>query len=295
MLMDFRFAGDLGKRRARLQVEALEERAFPAGPSFASLNVAQLSDGRVRVSGTVTDDHPDLMTVRLGGVVNATTYTYAGGSFLWEGNASGLGTITADTTDYQNLAAPTASATIANNAPSIALTVTPMGTGTNVTITGTVTDETPGSRTVNLGGQVNATVVTMPDGTFSWTGPASGLGAVTATTTDVWGMASNTAQAVIAASAPVISNFTAVVQPGTTGRWLFKGQVTVNSASATGLTVRFGGLPSLATQPPITVQSDGWFYLYVNLAPGEDGTAWCQTTDAWGQDSNQATFLVRQS
>jgi hypothetical protein len=285
--MDYRYARTpRAQRRARLNVEQLEGRDCPAAPSI-SLSTQQLSDGRVRAWGTVTDERPNNITVQIGGVISATTYTLVGGMFIWEGTASGPGTVTADCTDDENLPAPQATATLTNNAPTITLNVS-YGAGKQVTLSGLVTDETAGGRTVTLSGQVNATVVTNADGTFTWTGDAAALGTVTAGTVDFWGATSNTAQVTLVSAAPVISNFSAVQGDGQ-NQWLLKGQVTDESFH--GLEVRFGGLPSLSNSTT-TVESNGWFYLFVTLTAGESGTVWCQTTDWWGQDSNVAEEFI---
>jgi hypothetical protein len=285
--MDYRYAR--AQRRARLNVEQLEGRDCPAAPSI-SLNAQQLSDGRVRAWGTVADERPNNITVQLGGVVSATTYTLVGGMFIWEGTASGPGTITANCTDDENLPAPQATATLTNNAPSITLNIS-YGAGKQVTLSGLVTDETAGGRTVTLSGQVNTTVLTNADGTFTWTGNAAALGTVTAATTDFWGAASHTAQVAVVSAAPVISNFS-VIQGDGQNSWMLKGQVTDESFH--GLEVRFGGLPSLANART-TVESNGWFYLVVTLTAGESGTVWCQTTDWWGLNSNVAEDFIAQS
>lgn len=289
--MDYRYAREArARRRVLLGVESLEQRDCPAAPTI-NLSTQQLSDGRVRVSGGVQDEHPSFIAVQLGGVVSATTTTLAGGMFFWEGNASAPGTITANCTDDEGLAAAQATSTLTNSAPTITLNVTYVS-GKQVVLAGVVTDETRSGRTVTLAGVVNATVVTNGDGTFTWTGTASALGTVTATTTDFWGIASNTAQVALVSAAPVISNFDASECPGPSRTWEFSGQVT--DESLRGLTVRFGGLPSLEGKTA-TVQSNGWFYLYLQLEEDEEGTAWCQTTDWWGQDSSQAQDIVRQS
>src|SRR5205807_997738 len=87
--------------------------------------------------------------------------------------------------------------------------------------------------------------------------------------------------------APVISNFAAV--SAAPNVWTFQGQVTDESTPA--LTVSFGGLPSLGARM-VTVNSNGWFSLTVELQDGEDGTATAQTTNSFGLDSNVAETLV---
>jgi hypothetical protein len=216
----------------------------------------------------------------------AAHHTLVGGIFLWEGNA---------TASTVRPTAPTTRTFLPHRRPpdkqrpTITLNIA-YRAGKQVTLSGIVTDRRPGNR--DAGRAVNTTVVTNADGTFSWTGDAAALGTVTAATTDFWGAASNTAQVAVVSAAPVISNFTAEEGDAPQRRWLFKGQVT--DESFYGLTVRFGGLPSLANETT-TVESNGWFYLFVDLEEGEGGTVWCQTTDWWGLDSNVAEDYVVQT
>jgi hypothetical protein len=88
-------------------------------------------------------------------------------------------------------------------------------------------------------------------------------------------------------SAPVISNFTAT--QGSNNVWTFTGLVTDDSPA--GLTVNFGGLPSLQDKTA-TVGADGRFSLTVALAQGESGEATAQVTDWWGLTSNLAWVMV---
>lgn len=277
-------------RRRRLEVEPLESRDCPAAPSIM-VSVSQLTGQRVRVSGMVIDEHPSGITVNLGGVVSGTTYTVTGGMYLWEGDASSLGNVTASCTDDENLQANTAQATITNNAPTLSMSIL-YGSGKTVTLMGSVNDETPDGRIITLSGQVNATVVTNSNGTWNWTGPAAGLGTISATTTDPWGATSNTAQSIVASNAPVISNFQAIESPGPARDWIFKGQVA--DESYYGLTVTLGGTPSLNGEKG-TVDSTGWFSILVELDEGEQGTATARTTDWWGLNSNVAEAVFSQT
>jgi hypothetical protein len=161
----------------------------------------------------------------------------------------------------------------------------------SVTLSGTVTDFTcgPGGLTITFGGKVHATTVTDAAGNFTLTTNADGLGDVTAVTTDAMGIGSNTAIVTLGANAPVITNFTS--SEGAGHGFTFTG--TVSDQSPAGLTVSFGGIPSLAGQTA-TVSSNGTFSLAVVLnADGSDnGMAWAQTVDWWGLTSNQPTTNV---
>jgi streptogramin lyase len=165
-------------------------------------------------------------------------------------------------------------------APTISLSVSYL-TGTTVTLSGQVTADAPGGLTVDFTGQVVGSVVTNADGTFSGTFQATGLGSVSATTTDAHGLVSNTATIVLTANAPVITNFAATAEGSNI--WTFSG--TVTDQTPAGMVVTFGGLPSLVGQTAI-VQANGTFELTVSLQAGEEGTATAQTIDAWGLVSN---------
>ena len=170
--------------------------------------------------------------------------------------------------------------------PSISLSVS-YGSQRTVTLSGQVTDVDAGGLTVTFTGMVTGSTVTNPDGTFSATFTATGLGEVDASTTDSQGLESNVATVTLTSNPPVITNFMATA--GQAGVWTFTG--TVTDESPAGLVVTFGGLPSLANQMA-TVQSNGSFELSVVLQAGEEGTATAVTTDWWGLMSNEAIFVV---
>jgi hypothetical protein len=198
-----------------------------------------------------------------------------------------LGTVHAVAVDgLGNSASRDANIIVAN--PVVSLSVT-YGSQRIVTLSGQVTDLDQGSLTVTIGGKVTGSVGTRADGSFSYTAIATGLGAVQATTVDLWGLASNVAALTLTCNAPIISNFTASQVSGTS--WTFSG--VVSHASPAGLTVNLGGLASL-TNVTASVKSDGSFTVTVQLKPGESGIATAQTTDWWGQTSNLALANVYQ-
>src|SRR5262249_21123393 len=146
-----------------------------------------------------------------------------------------------------------ASAILTSAAPQITLAVSYGAAHHSVTLSGCVTDEDPGGRTVTFSGMVNATVTTNADGTFSLTVDADGVGAVQATTADPWGQASNMAHVTLTNQAPVISDFEVIKQFG--GFWTVRGQV--QDENPAGLTVRLGGMSDLEGQTA-TVDDSGW-------------------------------------
>jgi hypothetical protein len=160
----------------------------------------------------------------------------------------------------------------------------------SITISGTVTDPLSSSAglTITFTGQATGTAVTDGNGYFSFTTDAIGLGTVLLSTSDHLGLGAN-AGVSLQAPAPTISNF--AVSEGGNAIFTFSG--TVSAMTPNGLTVTFGGIPALLRQTA-TVGSDGSFQLLVHLqADGSDnGMATAQTTDWWGQLSNQATVSV---
>ncbi|HEX4614034.1 MAG TPA: hypothetical protein VH092_37980 [Urbifossiella sp.] len=89
--------------------------------------------------------------------------------------------------------------------------------------------------------------------------------------------------------APTIASFTG--QEDGIGFYFFSGQVQAGP-SAAGLTVTFGGVPSLRGQTTVTA-SDGSFGLYVMVKTdgSDNGTVTAQAT-ANGQTSNVAMWVI---
>jgi hypothetical protein len=175
-----------------------------------------------------------------------------------------------------------------NSAISLRLSVVPAPMGM-VTVSGQVAGATAtGGRTVTLSGAVSGSVTTCADGTFRYTGPASGPGQIQAAVTD---NAGNTAFSSVnlIAGPPTIVNFRAINNGNNS--WTFTGQV--QSPSATGLVVTLAGIPSLdSNNASATVQANGSFSFTVTLRPGENGTVTAECLDWWGQASNEATAYV---
>jgi hypothetical protein len=176
-----------------------------------------------------------------------------------------------------------------DSSPTLILGVTYNGQN-NVTLTGKVAD--PGASvaglTVTITGKVSGSATTDSSGNFSLTASANGLGVVSAVTSNVNGY-SNTATVTLSVPPPTISGLTYVESAGQV--FTFSGSV--GAQTAAGLTVTFGGIPSLAGQTA-TVAANATFQLIVQLkSDGSDnGTATAQTTDWWGQASNSATTSV---
>jgi hypothetical protein len=280
--------------RTQVQVERLETRDCPAAPVITAFSAVPLNVGnQVDLSGSVTDANPASVALDFSGVTSGTTTANANGHFDFVAKARALGTVSAVAQDGQNLTSNTATATFSVPVPGLTLAVT-YGCQRTVTLSGKVTAPSAGSLTVTFAGVVTGWVTTNTDGTFTWKTQASALGKVQATTKDVWGQTSSAAQVTVSSAKPVISNFGASEGPmvGGVRWWTFEGEVTAPSPK--GETVQFGGIPSLKNQTA-TVDSSGWFVLTIQLQNGENGTAWAQATDCWGQTSALATDWVSQT
>jgi hypothetical protein len=179
-----------------------------------------------------------------------------------------------------------------SDGPSLSLCVAYNGK-TSVTLTGKVNDSTASvaGLTVTFTGKVAGSATTDANGNFTYTADASGLGNISALTSDANGY-SNTATVTLAVPPPTIVGFACSESTGQ--EFTFTGSV--GAQTAAGLTVTFGGIPSLSGQTA-TVAANGLFQLFVQLKNdgSDNGTATAQTTDWWGQVSNIATISVHVS
>jgi hypothetical protein len=266
--------------RKSLRYEGLEQRLCLSAASITGFSATPVSGNSVRVMGMVMDESPSTVSVQFSGVVSGSASPNSSGYFDFTTTASGLGTITAVAHDNEGLNSTPAYAQLTNQAPTITgLSVTETGNGTYVTVSGTVNDDAPGGRTVSLGGVASGSAQTSSNGYFSVSVQASSLGTVTATTTDVWGQTSPTAQATLTSPAPTIQNLS--VQETTNGKMVsITGKVV--DASPAGRTVTLGGVVNGQT----TTNSSGNFS--VTLEASALGQVTAQTTDVWGQSSSVA-------
>lgn len=270
-------------------LERLETRDCPSslGPLIMSLDISATNVGKqVEISGTVEDPiDPGSVCLNFSGVASGQVWTNPIGAFDYFTTATSLGDISAIAVNSDGYASLPRSATLTVPPPILGLSVA-YGTQRNVTLSGTVVAGQPGGLTVSFSGQVGGSTTTSANGNFSYSAQASGLGTVTATVTDVWGQ-TGTSQITLTSNKPVIDSFSG--SPGAGNMWIFQGHV--SDESPAGLTVRFGGLPELQGKTA-TVQSNGTFWIGVQLARGEYGTATAQVTDWWGLNSDVAMFLV---
>lgn len=275
-----------GSRSIRPWLELLEGRDCPAAPQIMGFQAMALPGHQVQLSGMVNASQPANVNLTFSGAVSGSTTPNAMGYFSFMTGTAGLGTVYAVGVDQQQQSSNTAQATVAVAAPTLTLNLMCLSQRT-VMLSGMVNSIDAGGRTITFSGVVTGSVVTASNGTFSYSAQASALGSIQASTSDLWGQASNAPQVSVASSAPAIASFAAVHGVGTF--WTFQGRVT--DECAVGLTVTFGGLPSLANRTA-TVGANGWFYLTIALQEGEEGTATAETTDWWGLDSNEAQTTV---
>jgi hypothetical protein len=281
-------------RRAQLQLEQLEERDCPAAPSISGLAATKIGTF-LAIQGTLSDDSPATARVSFSGAVTPTITPDASG---WFGFVVpyGSGTqLTAVATDSQNQTSPPVTANIScptDANPFITFTVT-YGQQRQIMIIGKVYDESPGGRTVTISGMASGTATTDPAGNFCLALTATGLGTISASTTDPAGNASNTPIVTLTSNAPQITNFTGSEEQGD---WYeFTGRVL--DESPTGLTLYLGGAPVSLSGASCTVRSDGTFDFRVQLTgtTTDDGVATAMVTDWWGLTSNTATWTVSQT
>jgi hypothetical protein len=244
----------------------------------------------VSLQGALTDTDPSTTWVNFGGKVSGSVEANASGAFSTTLSASGLGTVTAVATDKAGLTSGQVSATIVLAAPQITMTLS-YGTGHQLILSGTVTDQYPGGLKVSFTGVVpnGSSTTTDGNGNFAVTLNAYKLGDVLATTTDTWGQVSNTAKVTATNTPPVISNLWA--SAGNYDVWTITG--TVTDEHAAGLTVTFWGLPAVAGKTAV-VQADGSFTLSVVIPSNQSGYIYCQTTDWWGAQSNIDEEMITQ-
>jgi hypothetical protein len=238
----------------------------------------------VVLSGIVTDSNPAGVAVTFRGAASGTASCDSGGFFSYEASNANLGKVTAVATDEMGLASPPYRTLIAVAAPRVALAMT-YGSQRTVTLSGSVSDLDAGSLSVNFTGVAGGSVNVNPDGTFTFTTTATGLGTIQASTTDLWGQLSNSNQVIVSSPPAEIVSFIAISSGNS---WTFTGMV--NDPSPAGLSVQFGGVSGLGGTA--TVLADGTFSVTIQLGPGVTGYATAQVTDWWGQQSNIATEWV---
>ncbi len=247
-----------------------------------TLNPVTFQGGQtITVSGQVTDAaDPGDCLVTLSGAVSGSVWTNPDGSFSYTTWTSGLGALDAVATDVWGQMSNAAEVELSSPAPSVTLNPVTFQGNQTVTVSGQVADATdPGYCLVTLSGVVSGSVWTNPDGSFSYTTTANGLGAINATTTDVWGLISNTAEVELSSPAPSVTLNPVTFQGGQT--ITVSGQV-ADVADPGDCLVTLSG----AVSGSVWTNPDGSFS-YTTWA-SDTGTIDATATDEWGQTSNTA-------
>ena len=163
-------------------------------------------------------------------------------------------------------------------------TATPVA-GTQVTLSGQMTESGSGPVTLTFSGVITGTVTLNGSGPFTVSKNATALGQVSAVAQDSQGENSATAQAQVSCPPPSITGFTAANNYGNV--WTFSGTVS-DLENPAGLVVQLGGLTGLTATA--TCNSNGQFTVTVTLPYGTTGTATANTTDWWGQSATTADY-----
>jgi hypothetical protein len=233
-------------------------------PTISSLSAEPTGNGKyVSVSGTIYDEWPEGLTVSFSGVVSGSATTDISGGFAFYALASGLGTVTAATSDIWGVAATPVTAELTVAPPLLQLNDATANPGDPVTITGYDFDMSPANDTVTISGVASGTATPDSSGSFSLTAPMSGAGTVTATATDVWGQSSTsvTASVTIYDPPPQLAGW-AVTQLSNTS-FLISGSI--SDPTLQDVVVSYSG----AASGPVYLDSDGNFSFEIMIAPGQ--------------------------
>ena len=181
----------------------------PLAPSITWFSAQVLPGHMAVLSGVVSDSSPSGCSVTFSGAASGSTGCDGSGDFSYTTSSANLGKVFAVARDGAGLWSGPVRAFISVPPPVVSLSLT-YGSETTVTLSGQVTDLDASSLAVTFTGVVSGSVAVNSDGTFSLTTTATGLGTIQASTTDLWGQASNTAQVTVSASPPSITSFTAI-------------------------------------------------------------------------------------
>lgn len=271
--------------RIRPFLERLEARDCPSAPQITAFSALVQQGHTVLLGGTVSDDNPASVSLSFSGVAGGSTMADSSGNFQLQTQASALGTVYVVGLDADGQSSNTAQAVLSVPAPIFTtFTVAQSGPNRQVTVSGQVSSGA--GLTVTLSGVVSASVTTGSNGSFTFTGTAGSLGQVNASVTDVWGQ-TGTGAAQLTNQAPTITNFNGE-NTGVQNIWDFEGQV--SGQWVPGETVTFSGIAALQNVQ-VTVGSDGWFHVQVQLSSSDTGMLVATVTDWWGA-TGQAQFLI---
>ncbi len=272
--------------RYRLFLEPLERRDCPAAPTL-TFSASILANNTVHLTGSVTTTDLNMSYVQFSGVISGSAQPNSAGQYDAFIDGSTLGTITAQAHHMINGDSSPVDATITSSAPT--LTLTRSYSGGAVTLSGHVTDEDAAGHNVTFTGTVSGSATTDNNGDFTYTTSNWSSGNVSATTTDCWGLQSNTATVTLVNQAPVISNFRAI--QGAENSWTFRGQVTDEAPAGLTVTLHSTTIAAVNNQT-VTVGIDGSFSTTLQLPAGSSGSVTAQTWDNLNQASNLATTTL---
>jgi hypothetical protein len=280
-----------GGYRIRPFLERLEERDCPSGmpglqlgPQITFFNAMAMQGNTVLLAGMVSDPNPASVCLSFSGAASGMTWADSTGCFQLQTQATALGTVFALGFDNAGLTATALTNIVAPPPTLTSFTIMQSGPNCAVTVMGQVS--AGAGLTVSLSGIVTGTVITDANGSFTFSGTASGTGQVNASVTDVWGQ-TGTGSTQLTNLAPTITNFQAE-STGFQNIWTIEGQVTDEWAA--GETVTFTGLVPLQNIT-VTVSSNGWFSFQVQIPPSDNGLVVATVTDWYGA-TGQAQIYV---
>lgn len=261
-----------------------------AAPTIQNFRVNPTGDGKnVLLSGSVQDESPAGLTVSFSGVSSGSTTTDASGNFSLVALASDLGDVTATVSDAWGASSLPATATLSSQPPVVQLDQPQTDSTGMVTVSGYVSDLSPGGESVNISGVVNGTATTDASGYFTLTAQSSGPGTVSVTATNVWNQTSSPAQATVNPpmtnpSPMSIINLTATYINN--GFWLITG--TVQGGDLSTATVSYSGTASGSASVD---SSTGEFSFTVQTSSQSlySGTEYVAASDAEGDQSDTQT------
>jgi hypothetical protein len=270
--------------RRRLHVERLETRFCPASLAVY-VSAMPLPNHIAMVYGGVVGNQGSPTTVTFSGAVSGQVGVNSSGSFTFETNQAVLGLITASAVDANGDSGMNRTM-LTLDEPVILWANVTYNRRRNITITGQVQDIDSGLPVV-LSGVVNATVTTDAGGNFTYTGDASGLGNVTVSVTDLWGLSAFPDYLTITSQKPVISNLMASWQ--STNMYIISGHVADEDPFY--LAVQFSGLPALK-DVSCPVDANGSFSFDMYIPDSQQGFFYADVTDWWGLAAKEAMGQV---
>lgn len=265
--------------RTVLGFETLESRDCPSigniAPEITGLNIVEMSNNVVQISGYVEDEIPETVTMGFSGLVTDTFALDSSGYFSEMYQVASQGTLNVTATDEESEVG-SAQAEFSSVTPYIELEYQWASTGKQVILWGTVTDEFIEGETVTFSGAVSGSTTVNSMGQFYITLEASQLGQITATIADQWNQSAQDS-VTLTNSAPVIDSFSVEYQ----GYGIFYITGYVNDEQPGGLKVHIGGL----TNTWIDVNEGGTFEATLYLPQYTGGTFTAMVTDWWGVES----------